>query len=493
MYYDCERDFHRPGCNVSFFHKPFLHGQITDFAGRHECSRLVEFINKNVNYEAMRNDMYCFEQSNNIEPLLSMLLPEFRNQLILELPKFLTSVFGFPLISRNRVQLMSARYNPGDYLLCHNDLVGNEKDLRKVAFVFYLYAPDRGGKLNLFECNNADEPVKVVKSIIPHSDLLTFFEVSSISYHEVSENLSGLCVHKDRISIHGWFHTDVPIISSSLCLDPATRYVSATNEMTDDQFVNLINPQYIDPRIQYSACQTLLLRGDLMMKSFLTKNFYESICNYLPMLDWSNDNKFHKRNYEVADELSLLKYTATRQLVDFCKSHAMLVTLSAICETNFLSDDNNGTEKNGDLNGHTNASNETNGCVQKSRNIALEMRRIMPGSYSLLWSSLYEDGKTCSNTESSNAEDKGYIWTSMYFDVGIRHQMSGGETVFAQQGHIDEILHVEPINNAFNLVIVSDPKHVSQFLHYCRRSGLEQAQLQPNTPLFYQLIVKYKR
>ena len=47
------------------------------------------------------------------------------------------------------------------------------------------------------------QPKQIVKSLIPSWNTLVFFEVSPVSFHQVSEVLSE---EKSRLSISGWFH-----------------------------------------------------------------------------------------------------------------------------------------------------------------------------------------------------------------------------------------------------------------------------------------------
>lgn len=59
-----------------------------------------------------------------------------------------------------------------------------------------------GGALNLFTTDEKGEPAAVGKSLIPKWNSFTFFRVSPVSWHEVSEVTS----KKTRVSISGWFH-----------------------------------------------------------------------------------------------------------------------------------------------------------------------------------------------------------------------------------------------------------------------------------------------
>lgn len=83
-------------------------------------------------------------------------------------------------------------YREGDYLLTHDDKIDN----RKYAFTYYLEDFD-SGELVLFNehCNKVEKKVSVKKN------RLVIFEVSSISWHEVS-----FCESNGRRAITGWLN-----------------------------------------------------------------------------------------------------------------------------------------------------------------------------------------------------------------------------------------------------------------------------------------------
>lgn len=89
-----------------------------------------------------------------------------------------------------------------DALLCHDD----ELEGRRIAFILYLVPPwdsSLGGTLDLYNVDEHFQPKQIVKSLIPSWNTLVFFEVSPVSFHQVSEVLSE---EKSRLSISGWFH-----------------------------------------------------------------------------------------------------------------------------------------------------------------------------------------------------------------------------------------------------------------------------------------------
>lgn len=88
--------------------------------------------------------------------------------------------------------LFGSYYREGDYLLTHDDMI----DSRKYAFTYYLEDYD-SGELVLFN-ESCD---KIVKKVDVKKNRLVIFEVSSISWHEVS-----ICKSNGRRAITGWLN-----------------------------------------------------------------------------------------------------------------------------------------------------------------------------------------------------------------------------------------------------------------------------------------------
>ena len=98
-----------------------------------------------------------------------------------------------------------AKYEFTDALLCHDD----ELEGRWIAFILYLVLSwDRslGGIVDLYNIDEHFQPKQIVKSLIPLWNKLVFFEVSAVSFHQVSKVLSEVTfVYKWLVS---WSFTD---------------------------------------------------------------------------------------------------------------------------------------------------------------------------------------------------------------------------------------------------------------------------------------------
>ncbi|GIX76021.1 prolyl 3-hydroxylase OGFOD1 [Caerostris extrusa] len=145
-----------------------------------------------------RGHFHQFKQSKDLsickEKNISLLRDLFYGKLL----KWIKQITNIHLT--DKVDISCSCYTYTDNLLCHND----EVEGRRIAYVYYLvpeWEGKYGGRLDLFNAVNG-EPSNIVTSFIPKWNNLIFFEVSPVSFHQVSEIIS----YKARISISGWFY-----------------------------------------------------------------------------------------------------------------------------------------------------------------------------------------------------------------------------------------------------------------------------------------------
>ncbi|XP_036836726.1 prolyl 3-hydroxylase OGFOD1-like, partial [Oncorhynchus mykiss] len=101
---------------------------------------------------------------------------------------WLGEVLGVEL--KPTVDISCAKYQYTDVLLCHDD----ELEGRRVAFILYFVPPwesSDGGTLDLFSADDHFQPHSVVKSLVPSWNTLVLFEVSPVSFHQVSRAVFG--------------------------------------------------------------------------------------------------------------------------------------------------------------------------------------------------------------------------------------------------------------------------------------------------------------
>ncbi|KAJ8792037.1 hypothetical protein J1605_020186 [Eschrichtius robustus] len=241
---------------------PFLHCVIPNFI---ESENFLEGLQKellNLDFHEKYNDLYKFQQ----ETILSS--------------------FSFYLT---------------DALLCHDD----ELEGRRIAFILYLVPPwDRslGGTLDLYNVDEHFQPKQIVKSLIPSWNTLVFFEVSPVSFHQVSEVLSE---EKSRLSISGWFHgpslTRPPTYFEPLI--PRSPHIPQDHEILYDW----INPTYLDMEYQVQIQEEFEESSEILLKEFLKPEKFAEVCEALEKgdVEWSSRGPPNKRFYEKAEESKL--------------------------------------------------------------------------------------------------------------------------------------------------------------------------------------------
>ncbi len=172
--------------------KPFPHLILPDFFDEQKILSVLRSLLKEKWYPKQA-DLFSFKQTNDLVSSQQKALQDFRSFLCS--PDFLQFMKEITGCTLRKIDLAGTLYEPGDYLLCHDD----QLDKRKIAFFVYLSTPEEGGELALFSSRNGI-PIEIGKHIKPAFNTFAFFEVSPLSFHQVEEVLKG-----QRIAISGWF------------------------------------------------------------------------------------------------------------------------------------------------------------------------------------------------------------------------------------------------------------------------------------------------
>ncbi|XP_057566608.1 prolyl 3-hydroxylase OGFOD1 isoform X3 [Hippopotamus amphibius kiboko] len=308
---------------------PFLHCVIPNFI---QSENFLEGLQKellNLDFHEKYNDLYKFQQSDDLkkrrEPhicaLRKILFEHFRawlsdiSKIDLESTIDMSCAkYEFSGNSRHtdiKCSQTSAAHGPcsditvcsttADALLCHDD----ELEGRRIAFILYLVPPwDRslGGTLDLYNIDEHFQPKQIVKSLIPSWNTLVFFEVSPVSFHQVSEVLSE---EKSRLSISGWFHgpslTRPPTYFEPLV--PRSPHIPQDHEILYDW----INPTYLDMEYQVQIQEEFEESSEILLKEFLKPEKFAEVCEALEKggVEWSSRGPPNKRFYEKAEESKL--------------------------------------------------------------------------------------------------------------------------------------------------------------------------------------------
>ncbi|XP_066588196.1 prolyl 3-hydroxylase OGFOD1 [Prorops nasuta] len=244
-------------------------------------------------------DLYQFEQSADLANVdfehLSQLYHTFRSDIALWLEKITR-------IELNRkISISSCCYSDTDYLLCHDDNMGD----RRIAFIYYLtknWTADDGGALDIFDTDENGWPRNVVRSFVPEYNSLIFFEVVDNSYHQVAEVTSP---DKARWSINGWFHG--PVTRPPKPERPLLQLPCYEPENTQMELVKWVSKYYLFPKIIDELQKAVEKDSYTFLGNFLKDEVYAQALKEITSDDivWSKAGPADLRNYEVADEKTL--------------------------------------------------------------------------------------------------------------------------------------------------------------------------------------------
>lgn len=203
------------GCTIN--HYPFTVATFPNFIQNKIL--LKNFIEKfnDLGFKQKLNDLHDFFQSPDlikspletfikISPSLESIIPSMTNSI----KSWKETLFKLTDITlNNTIDCACQIYKTGGRLLCHDDALEG----RRIAYILYLvdeeWSEADGGALELFTTDLKNgHPDHVAMRITPKQNLLAFFEVTPISYHQVAEVMAKK--NKPRRSMTGWFHGPNP-------------------------------------------------------------------------------------------------------------------------------------------------------------------------------------------------------------------------------------------------------------------------------------------
>ncbi|XP_076241230.1 prolyl 3-hydroxylase sud1 [Calliopsis andreniformis] len=285
--------------NLEVISKPFRVCKISNFLSNEDF--MDEIKNELLDVKSRRNsiDLYQFEQTGDLANVdtknLKLLYETFQTDLATWMER------NTKIDLNKKISMSSSCYSDTDYLLCHDDNMGD----RRIAFILYLsknWTAEDGGALDLFDTDEQGLPRDVVKSLIPEYNSLVFFEVVDNSYHQVAEVTSP---EKSRWSINGWFHG--PVRESSRAPRPEVEldYVEPVNVETN--LDNWITKCYLFPGIVKEIQQDMEQESFAFLSNFLKEDIYEKLATDLSSdaIVWQKVGPADIRNYEIAKEETL--------------------------------------------------------------------------------------------------------------------------------------------------------------------------------------------
>ncbi|XP_070760025.1 prolyl 3-hydroxylase OGFOD1 isoform X2 [Enoplosus armatus] len=273
---------------------PFPHCIIKNFLG---CETFVENLQRELqglNFHEKSNDLYKFKQSDDLRKRTEPHIAGLRAALFGRFRSWLGEVLGVEL--EPKVDISCARYEYTDVLLCHDD----ELEGRRVAFILYLVPPwhsSDGGTLDLYTTDSNFQPQSIVKSLVPSLNTLVLFEVSPVSFHQVSEVLTE---DKCRLSLSGWFHGP--------SLERPPRHIEApvprSPHLPRDETLLLewVNPVYLDISYQERIQEEFEDSSEIQLKDFLMEEKFREVSEALRLsqIQWTKIGLPNKRCHEVA-------------------------------------------------------------------------------------------------------------------------------------------------------------------------------------------------
>ncbi|XP_072488390.1 prolyl 3-hydroxylase OGFOD1 isoform X1 [Notamacropus eugenii] len=478
---------------------PFHHCVIPDFI---QCQTFLEGLQKellDLDFHEKCNDLYKFKQSDDLKNRDELHISALRKILFEDFRRWLSDIAKIDLEST--IDIFCAKYEYTDILLCHDD----ELEGRRIAFILYLVPPwdkSLGGTLDLYSTDEHFQPKQIVKSLVPSWNTLVFFEVSPVSYHQVSEVLSeGKC----RLSISGWFHGPPQTRPSSYVepLLPLSPHIPRDSEI----LYEWINPIYMDVDSQAQIQEEFEERSEILLKEFFKSEKYKEICEALEKedLEWSQRGPPNKRFYETAEEEKLPD--VLRDCMELFRSEALFLLLSNFTglKLHFLvlsdEDDEEHAEDNEkeskkishvsskpencqEASGHTSQQNKMETALEPEKEKAKnkssvpkcigELRHWKNGHYTLV-----HDTK---NTEFA---------LDLLFYCGCKGWKTeyGGFTSYIAKGEDEELLTVTPEENS--LALVYRDRETVKFVKHINHQSLEQKKTGQNRTGFWDFSFVY--
>merc|ERR1712179_158058 len=112
----------------------------------------------------------------------------------------------------------------------------------------------------------------VVQKLLPKNNSFAFFEVSPVSFHQVSEVISS---SKTRLSVGGWFHgTSLPRPERRI---PVREPCETHQEIPEDEFYSWVNPLYLGLETQSEIQTKFEESSEISLPNFLLPDKFEQV------------------------------------------------------------------------------------------------------------------------------------------------------------------------------------------------------------------------
>ncbi|XP_072321427.1 prolyl 3-hydroxylase OGFOD1 [Eucyclogobius newberryi] len=426
---------------------PFPHCIIRNFIGEEDFVDNLQKELMGLNFNEKSNDLYKFKQSDDLKKRNEPHIRAIRSVLFQQFRPWLETMIGVEL--ETTVDVSCAKYEYTDVLLCHDD----ELEGRRVAFILYLVPPwdsSDGGTLDLYKTDCNFQPKEISKTIVPTRNTLVIFEVSPVSFHQVSEVLSK---DKCRLSLSGWFHGP--------SLERPPRYIepplTRTPHLPRDEtlLMEWVNPVYLDISYQEHIQGEFEDSSEIQLKDFLKEEKFRQVNEALQLsqIQWTKKGPVNKRCYDVAslDNLPDCVYGCWELLHSevffLLLSNFTGLRLHYLCPSDDDDDDDEEEQKTKEnvkgeeagTSADETTSDNNGSAVESTPKCSGELRRWTHGSYTLL-----HDG------EAARAEYA--LDLILPFRCADWDTEFGGFTSYVANEEDEELLTVYPEDNSLALV-----------------------------------------
>ncbi|XP_065184155.1 prolyl 3-hydroxylase OGFOD1-like [Sycon ciliatum] len=314
--------------NAKVFSSPFICCSLRDFVT--DKGTFIKDLRKEVEdlpFVAKINDLYSFQQTDDIRNCPGPCLEAFRKLLGTKVLNFLRQVTGIEL--SDRVDATCSKYEDGDTLLCHDD----ELEGRRIAFIYYLvpeWTDTDGGCLDLFSVDEHGQPDQIVESIVPQPNMFNFFPVTLDSFHQVAEVRSA---SRTRLSISGWFYGE-PFHRPSPYMEPEPPLSGPLTGVTIQDWVNKV---YFKPAVQRKIRKRFEKHSEAQLHAFLKPEKYDEVSRALEAAGtpWKWQGPANKRHFQ---SLATSSIPLVKECAEILASEEMFSLLAKLTGMNLAED-----------------------------------------------------------------------------------------------------------------------------------------------------------
>lgn len=289
---------------LSILTQPFRLAKISNFISSESFMEDLKAELAEVKSRRQSIDLYQFEQTSDLADVDSASLRRLWETFQSDFCDWMKKNTNIEL--NRKISMSSSVYYDTDYLLCHDDNLGD----RRIAFILYLskdWSAEDGGTLDLFSTDENGVPDKIVRSLVPEYNSLVFFEVHDDSYHQVSEVKSA---EKSRWTINGWFHG--PVVSGMRKARAEIQFPLSTPETTGLDLRSWIRNCYLDPTVAKNVQKNVEANSYTFLSNFFVEETWEVLAKQIASeeISWTRVGPPDVRNYEIAKPESLPKELA---------------------------------------------------------------------------------------------------------------------------------------------------------------------------------------